>query len=403
VQAQESGPVQNANTGLTYSTIQEAKSAQETTDGDVIYVDPGTYYENLMITKAVELHGSGKATTIIDGGGTKTVVSLAANRVIIIGFTIQNGSRYPNMAGISMTSAHYCNIADNNIIGTTNGITLSGGSDNRFAGNTITDCETGVAIQLMSTNNVVTGNYFEQNSTPVYVKDSNKNIITANTMDNSTENGVYMSNSNQNSIIQNTITLVNSNAVVVSTCSSTIISFNTVTECNADAFLLQHSTNTTVNGNELTNNAGGLLLTESSNNKIFENTIQFNNVGVTIRTSNNCEFYGNNFLNNTRQVNSTSSTNSWDNGFIGNHWSDYHGNYTDGKGTTPYIIDTENQDNYPLQNISVIPEFSTVLSLFVVTVTLFTVVVVFKQKLRNNHRTPNPQIFRFEPLLSIHS
>ena len=40
----------------------------------------------------------------------------------------------------------------------------------------------------------------------------------------------------------------------------------------------------------------------------------------------------------------------WDNGVVGNYWSDYNGtdNNTDKIGDSPYIIDGNNQDNYPL-------------------------------------------------------
>jgi nitrous oxidase accessory protein NosD len=44
------------------------------------------------------------------------------------------------------------------------------------------------------------------------------------------------------------------------------------------------------------------------------------------------------------------SHNAWDNGLEGNYWSNYNGGDSngDGIGDTPYIIDQDNQDNYPL-------------------------------------------------------
>ena len=56
-----------------------------------------------------------------------------------------------------------------------------------------------------------------------------------------------------------------------------------------------------------------------------------------------------------------------DNGYPsgGNYWNDYNGtdNNGDGIGETPYIINEDNQDNYPLMNpvdISTSQEFNTI-------------------------------------------
>jgi nitrous oxidase accessory protein NosD len=45
-----------------------------------------------------------------------------------------------------------------------------------------------------------------------------------------------------------------------------------------------------------------------------------------------------------------SLVNFWDNGEEGNYWEDYNGTdaNNDGIGDTPYVIDDNNVDNYPL-------------------------------------------------------
>jgi parallel beta-helix repeat protein len=85
--------------------------------------------------------------------------------------------------------------------------------------------------------------------------------------------------------------------------------------------------------------------------------------GIGLYSSNNNVFYHNNFINNTQRVYvpTPGIANSWDDGYPsgGNYWSDYDGtdlysgpqqNETgsDVIGDTPYIIDENNQDNYPL-------------------------------------------------------
>ena len=72
--------------------------------------------------------------------------------------------------------------------------------------------------------------------------------------------------------------------------------------------------------------------------------------------------------------------NFWDNGCEGNFWSNYNGTdlNRDGIGDTPYIIEANNTDRYPL--MSIIPEFpSLLISALFMTATLLAV-IVYKRK-----------------------
>ena len=82
-------PCINLRTGNLYFTIQDA--INNALDGDTISVAPGTYYENLVVSRNINIIGVGKDTTIIDGQQKGPVSTINDGAATIIGFTIRNG------------------------------------------------------------------------------------------------------------------------------------------------------------------------------------------------------------------------------------------------------------------------------------------------------------------------
>jgi hypothetical protein len=69
-----------------------------------------------------------------------------------------------------------------------------------------------------------------------------------------------------------------------------------------------------------------------------------------------------------------------------NYWSDYNGtdNNGDGIGDTPYIINEDNQDNYPLMNpveTTFIPEFPSWTPLLIMLIVVLAVAVIYRRSL----------------------
>ena len=91
-------------------------------------------------------------------------------------------------------------------------------------------------------------------------------------------------------------------------------------------------------------NHRGLLLNSTSDCLVTQNTIS-NNTGVGIAldtTANRNEIFNNTFAYNTPNAICEGSLNHWDNQVdTGNWWSDYN-------GTGVYIIDENDQDNFPM-------------------------------------------------------
>jgi len=125
---------------------------------------------------------------------------------------------------------------------------------------------------------------------------------------------------------------------------------------------VQGSNNTVVGNYIVGTNGTGINLSTSFNNTIVGNQIEDNKVGVlteailTQGSAHDNIIYYNNFINNTENVyneviaGGPAAVSIWDNGAVGNYWSDYNGADTDGNGIgdTPYVIDESNQDRYPL-------------------------------------------------------
>ena len=181
-------------------------------------------------------------------------------------------------------------------------------------------------IDRPKSNNAFYANYIANNVNGIWGGVSNNTII-GNTITDNTENGIsLLFGANHNTISGNKITN-NWVGIYYWLSGHDLISEN----------------NITANGFGIQVNAGG-------ENIIIKNNITNNGEGIRFLSSTNNIIYHNNFINNTVQAYTDRSNGTWENGSEGNYWDDYAGvdNDGDGVGDTPYVIDENNQDNFPL-------------------------------------------------------
>jgi parallel beta-helix repeat protein len=249
------------------------------------------------------------------------------------------------------------------------GIEVSSAMNNNITGNTVVNCQEGISLE-----------------------DAEHNTVSRNFIDETVEYGIdLISASNDNLIVNNNV----SNCwylgvrLWMSSCNNTIVG-NNVAHCNVGIEVSYSSNNNTIIQNSFSVNSGsgisiGYPIPESgpewggaANNSFIENNVINNNIGIYLIYSGNNTILHNNIQgNNASIVVVGSHVNMWDDGSKGNFWSDYNGTDADnnGVGDSPYVIDSNNIDNYPLMQVfdppeTTVPEFPSfiVLPLFFIAI-----------------------------------
>ena len=134
-----------------------------------------------------------------------------------------------------------------------------------------------------------------------------------------------------------------------------IIDGNIISD-NVDAGIYFQGDSNMVKSNIIMENKRGVLL-DSSNNTFIANSIARNDEGIVLNSGSHVGsynlFYLNDFINNSKALafGLKETVCLWDNGSVGNYWSNYTGidADSDGIGDNPYLVAASNNiDNYPL-------------------------------------------------------
>jgi len=251
------------------------------------------------------------------------------------------GSEASHSKGIDLSNRSNVIITNIGIRAFDYGIYLLNSSYNSIYENNARENAIGIAVTDFSAYNRVSENRATKNTrTGILLQYSSGNKVIANNVTENGQYGIELVSSNNNNIIENNPT-ANSWSGIASYLSS----------------------DNNIYGNSITNNYDGIRVYNSSFNKVIANNMRENDrYGIYFRYAPFNTIYHNNFMNNfVQQAFCNNSINAWDNGYPsgGNYWSDYAGvdqkkgpNQdqlgSDGIGDTPYVIDVDNQDRYPL-------------------------------------------------------
>lgn len=291
----------------------------------------------------------------ISGSGIGIYLSYSAtNNSIFNNELLENGDSSVRLY-LSNNNSLFRNTITSN---TMYGIRTESSSYNRIFENTIVACGIhGLWLDKSSYQQVSDNNISGNSGFGVSLTESPRNILIRNKITANSE-GVYLFYSSYNQIINNNITNQGNGIRLWFSASHLTIDCNHIAENNYGIYLYAQPTveNNTISKNTIANNTNGLRLSGSDYNTVIKNRITNNTKGIYLSDSHNNDFYHNNFVDNIVQIDCISSVNFyWDNGYEGNYWSDYVTRYINasydefGIWDTPYVIDENNQDNYPLR------------------------------------------------------
>ncbi len=237
------------------------------------------------------------------------------------------------------------------------GLLLTNCSDVTINNNKITNIRSRAILTSSCNGNVISDNTLDSIGTAIEDSsaDSANSTITKNTITNAAQ-GITVQGPNS-FISENNFSNIYI-PIGVNGNYSTISKNNIINGING--IYLTGSFSNIIRNNLANFSESAITINLGTNSQIYENSILESKYAIIIRPSvvsqkiENNIFYHNNFINNTQtiQINSPSNKNYWEHNSEGNYWSNYSNtdNNKDGIGDSPYIIDENNIDNFPLMN-----------------------------------------------------
>jgi parallel beta-helix repeat protein len=358
-----SGP---GNPAENYTIIQDAIDASN--PGDTIYVYNGIYYEWIEIFWTLTLIGENSSSTIIDSNfpDHHNGILILGNWVNVSGFGVTNTYYGHEYGGIAV-HGHNTTISDTRCWDNQFGMTIWS-TDNRILNNDFSSNGKAGIRAYWAGGNLIDNNICSDSwySWGMWFDDSSGNIITNNTFISNNKSGILLYKSHFNYVYNNKMTKsINKQGLDIYDSRNNSIIDNSMSENVNGITLDRYADNNTFSNNTISKNSdNGIWIRDSANNNtILNNLISENTISINITdTSYDTLIYHNNMIANLNlPIDESNNNNSWDNGYPsgGNFWSDYNGvdyNSTpfqnvpppDGIGDTPYVIDPDSQDNYPL-------------------------------------------------------
>jgi parallel beta-helix repeat protein len=251
------------------------------------------------------------------------------------------------------------------------GISMRAAENVNLSSNVVSQNCFGITIWNSTNTNIENNEVYSHSGWAVELHASYGNKVANNCISNvSALDGIRLMFSSGNSLKGNNITACEHSGILLwHDCDNNTVTYNNIQLSGSHGLIPGHgieillSHNNTFSNNVISHGVNqGLVAIESSDNTIAANLVFSNRKGIVLRYSIRNRVYHNSIIDNWEQQGfDEAGENAWNDGYLGggNYWSDYVGtdlhsgpyqNETgrDKIGDTPYIIDANNTDNYPL-------------------------------------------------------
>ncbi|HYL59054.1 MAG TPA: nitrous oxide reductase family maturation protein NosD [Candidatus Acidoferrales bacterium] len=316
--------------------------------GSTLRLAPGVYRGPYVVTVA-SLHVLGEPGAVIDGGGSGTPLTLAADGIEISGLTIRGSGDdlADNDAVVLIRDAHRVSVRHCRIEAKAFGIYLRGGGDHLIAGNevrgdaSLTRSKRGNGIHLWKTeNNRVMENTLTDVRDGLYLSFAHHNLIEGNRA-TAVRFGIHYMYSNDNTLKNNRLENCVGGAVLMF-ARRNLIEGNRALANRRFGILLLSIDNSRLAGNLIARNDRGLVLENCNSDRFERNSITENGVGAFVTAGSDANLFASNTFdgNLVQAYVNHSGINLWSDHGRGNYWSDYAGFDFNGNGVgaTPYHL-----------------------------------------------------------------
>ena len=272
--------------------------------GETIEINGGVYQESLVIDKTIILKGiSSKDGLPRVESESSSAITIKADGVILDGLWAKSASGWTGDAGILVLS-----------------------DDNIIRNNMASGCgNVGILMQEVS-NNTVSGNVFQGNGNyGILLKNSSLNRLEQNKVSDN-RYGCKLTGSENNRILGSVFLNNRLDAINLQESHANLIEGNYATGSDG-ALVVDNSRDNIVHSNDFEGNQKGIYLSYLSSSSDVQSkgkgvVISYNSMPSTESVTSNNSIYQNNLSN---QKNARDdSLNNWDNGRIGNNYSDFN-------------------------------------------------------------------------------